>query len=50
MTFAESKNVVGIALATVSKRLWFHATDCEDWPLDAVVDAAIAARSTGKAR
>lgn len=49
MTFVESDKVAGIALASVSKRIWFHATDCEDWPLDAVVDAMRATDTKGGA-
>lgn len=33
------------SLASVSKRIWYHATDCMEWPFSAAIDAA---RKEGK--
>ena len=39
MTFYDTKDSAGPVLAAVSARIWYHATDNLDYPLDAVVDA-----------
>lgn len=44
MTFYNTAESDGPVLACVSKRIWYHATDCMEYPLDAAVDA-IAART-----
>lgn len=43
MTFHDTAESEAPVLASVSKRIWYHATDCLDYPLDAVADAAGAA-------
>lgn len=39
MTFYDTAESSGPVLASVSKRIWYHATDCLEYPLDAVADA-----------
>jgi hypothetical protein len=41
MTFYNTADSVVPALAAVSDRIWFHATDSMIYPLDAAIDAAI---------
>jgi hypothetical protein len=41
MTFYNTDEASGPVLASVSKRIWYHATDSLDYPLDAAIDASI---------
>ena len=43
MTYYDTAESSGPVLASVSKRIWYHATDEAAYPLDAAIDAARAA-------